>query len=258
MTVLLLAGGVVAGLLAGLLGIGGGLVLVPLLTAVLVHQGLEMAAAVPVAVGTSLATIVFTGASAALAHHRRGALPGGWAPLALAGACGAALGAASVPLLGGDVLKGLFAAFEAAVGLRFLLAARARERARPLPGLARLLPPALFTGWLSALLGIGGGTLSVPWFAWLGLSLHRAVALSSALGVGIASAGAAAFAVLPPAAAPGGSLGHLWLPAVAAVVPTSVLAAQAGARLAHRLPVAALRRLFGGVLLVTAAAMAWA
>ena len=255
---LLLAGGAVAGLLAGLLGIGGGLVLVPLFTAVLVHQGLAATAAVPVAVGTSLATIVFTGASAAFAHHRRGALPGVWPPLALAGAFGAALGAASVPLLGGAALKTLFAAFEAAVGLRFLLAARPPERPRPLPGLPRLLPPAAFTGWLSALLGIGGGTLSVPWFAWLGLPLHRAVALSSALGVGIAAAGAAAFAGLTPSAAPGGSLGHVWLPAVAAVVPASVLGAQAGARLAHRLPVAALRRLFGGVLLVTAVAMAWA
>lgn len=243
--------GVLSGLLAGLFGVGGGVIVVPALILLFGHLGVGGDWVPHLAVGSSLTAIVGTGAASALSHHRRGGvrwdLVLGLAPGIVLGAGLGALVAGAMP---GAWLTRVFAAFLAFVGLRMLGPVKARVH-RPLPGRLVLAAAGGGIGALSALVGIGGGILTVPFLSGRGLGMRQAVGTSAACGLPIALAGAIGFMLvgwgrqgLPP-----GSTGFVYWPAVGLILATSMPSAPLGVRLAHALPVQTLRRAFGVLLL---------
>lgn len=249
---LYLAVGAFAGLLAGLFGVGGGLVIVPVLVYVFTSQGMDPAVLVHVAVGTSLATIVFTSISSVRAHHQRGAVLWNvfWR-LAPGIVIGALVGALIADWMSSNLLRRFFAVFEWLVAAQLLAGFKPKPH-RSLPGKAGLFTAGNVIGTVSSIVGIGGGTLTVPFLVWSNIDMRQAVATSSACGLPIAIAGATGFVItgwgetgLPP-----WSTGFLYWPAFAGVVVASVLVAPLGARLAHWLDPAKLKRLFGVFLLL--------
>jgi uncharacterized membrane protein YfcA len=249
--------GAVAGLLAGLLGVGGGLVIVPLLGFALAVQGLPAEHIQHLALGTSLATIIFTSISSFMAHHRRGAVQ--WPSVRrLAGGIvvGTFGGTWIAAGLSTGWLKGFFVVFLIVVAVQMLLDFRPPP-SRTLPGTAGMLATGGGIGFISSLVGIGGGTMSVPFLVWCNLPVRSAIGTSSAIGFPIALAGAAGYVVNGWGAAglPPGSLGFVYLPALVAVSAASVCTAPAGAWLAHRLPVRPLKQGFAAFLLAVAARM---
>lgn len=250
--------GAVAGMLAGLLGVGGGLVLVAALVWLLPSQGVPTEAAMHVALATSLASIVVTGLSSARSHHRRGSVA--WASvrwLVPGLFLGAGLGSAVAVALDGQVLRWGVAlyCFAAAAQLAFgQVRTRLAEAGDPRgPGLSLA---GAGIGVVSALVGIGGGSMTVPLLIWLGSAPVRAVGTSSACGVFIALASAAGYAALGPRSGlPPGSLGYVFVPAALSVAVASVLTAPLGVRLAHRISGLRLRRLFAGFLLAIGLAL---
>jgi uncharacterized membrane protein YfcA len=238
--------GVIAGFLAGLLGIGGGAIMVPMLVFVFTAQQLPAEHLLHVALGTSMATIVFTSLSSMRAHHAHRAVD--WAiakalaPGMLVGSFGAALVAGLIPT---RPLAMLFTGLVFVVGTQLLLDLKPRTT-RPLPGSIGLFAAGALIGGVSSLAAAGGAFLAIPFLAWCGVPLRRAIGTASATGFPIALAGSAGYVVqgwsaagLPPA-----SLGYVYLPAFAVIVVMSMLAAPFGARLAHRLPVKRLRMVF--------------
>lgn len=238
--------GVLTGLLAGLLGVGGGLVIVPALVYLFTAQGFPTEHIMHLAVGTSLASIVATSIASVRAHHRRGAVR--WpvfariTPGILIGALGGALFASGLP---GQTLRLLFGLFALAVALQLALDTQPSPH-RQLPGLTGMSLAGALIGGVSALVGIGGGSMTVPYLAWHNLSMREAVATSAACGLPIALAGAMGFMIsgwgtvaLPPY-----SSGFIYWPALLGIVATSTLLAGVGARLAHSLPTRALKRVF--------------
>ncbi len=249
-----LAVGLVAGLSAGMFGIGGGLVVVPALVWIFGSLGIGGAELVQMAIGTSLATIVVTATASTLAHQRHGVidwpLVGRLVPGLMAGAAAGALWATSIE---GAALARLFGLFELVVALYMALGSPVPEGGGQRPGRGETGVAGVLIGAVSALLGIGGGTLMVPYLSWRGVAMRRAVAVSAACGLPIAVAGAGAFFLLG-AASSGGSFIH-W-PAFFALSLGALLFAPVGAGLAHRLPVALLRRLFALLLALVGASMA--
>jgi uncharacterized membrane protein YfcA len=250
-----LATGVASGVLAGLFGVGGGVVVVPALIFVFSRIGLAPDWIPHLAVGTSLAAIVATGAASAYAHHRRGAVR--WdlvLSLAPGIVIGAWAGSALAGLLSDEWLKRLFGCFLLYVGGRMLLR-RGNTAQRALPGTPGMLAAGAGIGALSALVGIGGGTITVPFLNRVGIDMRRAVATSSACGVPIAVAGALGFMAVGwgREGLPAASTGFVYWPAVAAILAASVPMAPIGAHLAHRLPVHQLKRVFAVLLLVLGA-----
>ena len=247
-----LSTGAIAGLMAGLLGIGGGLVIVPALALLFASQGFAGDTLMHFAVGTSLATIVPTSISSLLAHHRRGSVvwPAvrGMAPGILLGALGGAWLARQVSSPG---LAVFFGVFEILVAIQ-LLAGRQPAAHRALPGVAGLGMAGLVIGVISALLGIGGGTLTVPFLLWNRVDIRPAVGTAATCGLPIALAGATGFVLAGAAAGsqPGWSSGFVYWPAVAGIVLASVPLAPLGARLAHRLPRRELQRIFALFLVI--------
>jgi uncharacterized membrane protein YfcA len=254
----LLALGVTAGFLAGLLGIGGGMLMVPFLTFILSARGVDPALAVKMAVATSMATILFTSISSLRAHHGHGAvrwpLVRGLAPgIVLGGLVG---GGGVFAMLKGEGLALLFAGF---VGFSALQMLRGRKPApqREMPGLLGQTAVGGGIGLISGLLGAGGAFMSVPFMVWCNVPLRHAVGTSAALGFPIALAATAGYLVAGhtlPAALPG-AFGYLYLPALAIIATASVLLAPLGARTAHRIDVNALRRIFAMLLMMLAVAM---
>lgn len=238
--------GAFAGLLAGLFGVGGGLVIVPVLALLFARAGFPPEVLMHLAIGTSLATIVFTSISSVRAHHHHGAVR--WElvwQLAPGIVVGAWLGAALADRLQGDSLRIVFGVFELLVALQMGFNWRASAQ-RQLPGRPGMGLAGGGIGAVSAVVGIGGGTLTVPFLQWCNVPMRQAVATSAACGLPIAVAGALGFVVsgwghelLPPL-----SSGYLYWPAFAGVVCASVLFAPLGARLAHTIPAAQLKRFF--------------
>jgi len=238
--------GVVAGYLAGLLGIGGGFVVVPALTLLFLRDSTTAPWAIHIAVATSLATMLVTSLSSILAHHRRGAIR--W-PLvrSLAGGLvlGAILGAVIADALKGDALVRVFGGFAVLAGLQLILS-RNPEGEKPLPGQPGVSLVGLVIGAVSSLIGIGGGALTGPWQMWHGVRAQNAVATSAACGYPIAAAGTLSFIWLGyQGGLPGQGLGYVNLPAFAGIALTSALAAPLGAATVHRLPARLVRRIFG-------------
>ena len=254
----LLALGAVVGFLAGLLGVGGGMMLVPVMTWLLTQRGVETGLAVKMAIATSMATILFTSLSSVRAHHRLGAVR--WpvarsmAPGILAGGLLAGAGAFSV--LKGQGLALLFSAFIGYTALQMMLDRKPRS-GRELPGVWGLAGVGSGVGFISALVGAGGAFLSVPFMTWCNVPPRHAVGTSAALGFPIALASTAGYVISGwhlPSALPG-AVGYLYLPALAIVAATSVLLAPLGARTAQRINVVVLKRLFALLLLALAASM---
>ncbi len=252
-----LAVGCGAGFLAGLLGIGGGMVMVPLMTWLLDHRGFPPDALVKVAVATSLSTICFTSLASVRAHHRRGAVD--WSvvkPFAPGIVVGSLIGAQIANAIPGTVLATLFAIFVAASGLQMFMD-RKPKPARVLPGPKGMFGAGGVIGMLASLVGAGGGFISVPFMTWCNVPVHRAVGTSSALGFPIAIAGTVGYVLAGwnLHGMPAGTLGYLYLPAVGLISITSVLLAPYGASVAHRMNVRQLKRVFAVMLFVLAAYM---
>lgn len=253
--------GACVGVLAGLLGIGGGLVLVAALAWLLPQMGVPVDAAMHAALATSLASIVLTAAASARAHHRRGSvlwptvawmvpgiLLGGW------------LGSRFAIGLDGRALRWCVAAYCLLVAVQ-MLGARARdggERTDAPRGAGYALAGGAI-GWLSAIVGIGGGSLTVPLLVWRGVAPVRAVGTSSACGIFIGLGSALGYALQAPAGALDlpWSVGYVYLPAALGVALGSVTCAALGARIAHAINGTSLRRVFALFLLAVGAAFAW-
>lgn len=258
LAVLLLATGAVAGLAAGLLGVGGGIVIVPVLFHLFSQQGIDPAVRMHLAVGTSLATIVVTAWRSVRSHHARGAvdvaLLRSWvAPVLL----GALAGSALAGFVGGPALARVFATVALAVALHMAFGRESWRLAPQLPRRAGRVALGAGIGFLSLLMGLGGGTLGVPVLTLFGVPIHRAVGTAAGLGLVIGLPGALAFAAsgwgasgLPPF-----SLGYVNGLGFALIVPATWLAAPVGARLAHGAPQRTLRRLFALFLVATSLRM---
>lgn len=241
-----LALGAVAGTLAGLLGIGGGLLIVPGLAFLLGDGTVPADRLMQFAVGTSLATIVATALSSIRAHHRRGAVDWNVMARLTPGIIGGALlGAAIADLLPTRTLAIVFGVFLLIISVRLFLPGQPAAHRR-LPGYLGTTTYGAGIGTLSSLLGIGGGTLTVPLLTWHNTDVRAAVGTASACGLPIAVAGTIGFIVmgLGTGGLPTGATGYVYWPAFLAVVPTSMAFAPLGARLAHTLPRMALRRGF--------------
>jgi uncharacterized protein len=244
--------GIVAGLLAGLLGVGGGLVIVPALYYVFHTQLVAPELIMHLAVGSSLATIVFTSLTSIYAHHRHHAVLWTCAAKFLPGiVLGAGLGALLAGHLPTRELKICFAVFELLVAVQLALNLRPSAH-RSLPGITGMWGAGTVIGGVSALLGIGGGTLTVPFLLWCNIGIREAVATSAACGFPIAVAGALGFAATGwnIASLPGSSTGYLYWPAILSIASVSMLTAPLGARLTHTLPVTTLKRSFALVLAI--------
>lgn len=249
--------GAIAGVLAGLLGVGGGLIIVPIITYTLVFQGIDTPSNHLIALGTSLASIMFTSISSFMAHHKNGAVI--WSifkQIVLGILLGTFFGSKIATLIPIDILKGLFVAFLYYVGTQMLLNIKPNPT-RDVPGFAGNTVAGGIIGIMSSLVGIGGGTLSVPYMTWCNVPMHKAIGTSAAIGFPIAVAGCAGYMVngmgvegLPPY-----SIGYVYLPALAGLVCASVCTAPLGARLAHRLSVPVLKRYFALLLYVIATQM---
>lgn len=251
--------GAFVGIVAGLLGVGGGLIIVPVLAFIFQSKGFPPDFLMQMAIGTSLATIVFTSISSVRAHHLRGAVL--WrifAKLTPGIVVGAWFGAVIADFLPGDILRIVFGIFELLVAFQMTFAIRPNPH-RQIPGVFGSSLAGGIIGTISAIVGIGGGSLTVPFLTWCNVPIHKSVATSAASGLPIAIAGSIGFMLtgwsaphLPPY-----SIGYVYLPALTGIVLASVLFAPLGARLAHILPSSQLKRWFALFLFLLGIHMLW-
>ncbi|NPA72766.1 MAG: sulfite exporter TauE/SafE family protein [Gammaproteobacteria bacterium] len=248
--------GAIVGVAAGLLGIGGGLLIVPVLSTAFLYF-LDVEEVVHLAIGTSLATILVTSYASVKAHHSLGSVR--WdivKMLSLGVLTGAFIGGWSSQFMASDWLGKLFGILELLIAINMLLALKPNPN-RQLPGLVGNSTAGGVIGWLSSLVGIGGGTLTTPYLQWNNISMHQAIATSAAISLPVAFAGSLGYLIagldathLPPYAT-----GYIYWPAFFGIVLMSYFTAPFGARLAHRLPVKTLKRVFGGFLIILAVKM---
>jgi uncharacterized membrane protein YfcA len=249
--------GCATGFAAGLLGIGGGMLLVPFITLLLVAKEFPEELVIHMAIATSLATIMFTSISSVRAHHRRGAVS--WRIVKLL-APGILIGSWVGPWIGKQLspsgLALAFAVFVAFSATQMLLDKKPAP-SRDLPKPPGMLGAGGVIGILSGLVGAGGGFVSVPFMTWCNVKIHNAVATSAALGFPIALAGTLSniYYGMDTPGLPAGSLGFIYLPALLVISAASVTTAPFGARTAHNLPVKSLKRVFAIVLYALAAYM---
>ena len=248
--------GAFAGTLAGLLGVGGGLVIVPVLAILFHAQGMNPAVIMQLAIATSLATIVFTSTSSLRAHHLRGAVRWDifWR-LTSGIVLGAGLGAMVVDVLSSATLRTIFGSFELLVAAQMGFGAKPNPRCQFKTRWGLLV--GLIIGSVSAIVGIGGGTLTVPFLVWCNVKIQQAVATAAACGLPIALAGSLAMVITgwSEPGLPEETLGYIYLPAFIGIVASSVLFAPLGARLAHRLPAEILKQIFSVFLALLGLAM---
>jgi len=244
--------GAVAGLTAGLFGVGGGLVIVPTLLWVFQGRGFDHSIMMHLAIGTSLATIIVTSLSSIRAHHRRKAICWDLVFLLTPGlVLGAWLGAATADLLATVWLQRVFAVFTILVALHLVLELEFGSR-HTMPGRVALTVAGGVIGMISSIVGIGGGSMTVPYLHWNGAAIRNAVATSSACGLPIALAGTIGFVItgMGEAGLPAGSSGFVYWSAMPWIVLTTIIFAPLGADLAHSLPTRILKRLFALLLFV--------
>ncbi|WP_449430690.1 sulfite exporter TauE/SafE family protein [Pseudomonas putida] len=248
--VLYLLLGACAGVLAGLFGVGGGIIIVPVLVLSFTLQGFDPTVLTHLAVGTSLATIIFTSINAVLEHHRRGAVQWpvfAWMTLGIL--LGAGIGAKTASLIQGPLLQKIIGVFALIIAVQMALDFKPKA-SRGIPGKSGLVAAGGLIGWASAIFGIGGGSLTVPFLTSRSLPMQQAVATSSACGLPIAVASALSFILLGwhETRLPAHSLGYVYLPALVGIAVTSMFFARFGARLAHKLSPRLLKRLFAALL----------
>ena len=255
-----IASGLIAGLLAGLLGIGGGIIVVPMLFYVFTALNVDPHVVMHMAVGTSLATIVPTTFRAAHGHHSHGAVDfsivRGWGPWILTGVV---TGTIIASLVGGRVLMGVFASFALLFAVNMAIGREDWRIGTSLPGPFLRLPICLLIGTVSTLMGVGAGTLGVTTMTLFGVPIRRAVATAAALGLLIAIPGALGFMIsgwdVP--GRPPFSLGYVNLVGLLFIMPASVMAAPLGVKLAHSIGARSLRLVFAAFLVVTSIRMFW-
>ena len=251
--------GAATGFLAGLFGVGGGLVLVPVLLFLFDSQQFPAEHVMLLALGTSMAAILFTSLASLREHHRHSAVnwrvvrnitPG----ILLGTGIGASL-AASIPTRG---LVIFFASFVYCVAAQILLDMRPHAT-RQLPGMAGMTLAGILTGGLSSLVSIGGGSIVIPFLLWCNVSLRNAIGTSAAIGFPVAVGGAAGYVVtgmgIHPL--PAYSLGSVYLPALFWIALASSITAPLGAKATHRLNTGLLRKLFSVLLIALATKMLW-
>ena len=246
----LLLMGACAGFLAGLLGIGGGMIMVPFMTMILTTKGFDADVVVKMAVATSLATICFTSLSSVRAHHKRGAVLWPVARVLAPGILlGSLVGAQIAVAMPTRVLSWVFATFVAYSATQMLLDKKPKP-SRTLPGNLGMFGMGNVIGLVSALVGAGGVFISVPFMTWCNVKIHQAVATSAALGFPIALAGTLGYIWaghnLPTM--PDGAVGYLYLPGLVVISMASMTTAPLGARTAHRMDIKPLKRAFAFVL----------
>ena len=252
--------GLCTGFVAGLLGVGGGMLMVPFLTMILTHRGVEAGLAVKMAIATAMATILFTSLSSVRAHHRRGAVR--WdivrhmAPGIIVGGLIASLSVFA--LIKGAALALTFAAFVSFSALQ-MLKGRKPAPARQFPGAVGATAAGGVVGFAAGLVGAGGAFISVPFMTWCNVPIHLATGTSAAMGFPIALANTAGYIIGGWQLNSGvpGSLGYVVLPAVAVISVASMLTATLGAKAAHALDTQQLKRMFAALLFGLAAYMVW-
>ena len=254
----LLGGGV--GFLAGLLGIGGGLVIVPVLSIILLHFNvLPSEHVVIVAIATSLASILFTSTSSAIAHHKNGNVPWDLAPWVMTGvALGALISGFLAALLPEKIVRIIFAVTVVLIAIKMFLSSKgntAQERAMPNKGLLTVLTT--ITGGVSAMIGIGGGALLVPLLTFFSVNMKKAIGCASACGIVIALFGSLGYisSGIKTYTLADGFAGFVYLPALFGIICTSWFTAPFGAKATHYLPVSLIKKIFAALLLATAVKM---
>ena len=256
-----IAAGAFAGLLAGLFGIGGGMIIVPALIYIFKAQGIPETALTHVGIGTSLSTIIVTSISSLRTHNNKGAVNWNvWKRMAPGLVIGSLIGAGIASIIHGDSLQAIIGAGAFLVGLKMLFMKNKSLEENDygkLPSPIRQTGLGGFIGIISAIFGIGGGTLTVPILSYYGLKIQNAVGTSAACGLPIAAAGAFGFFIfgqfIDPTikeALPSGILGFVHIYAFISVSLASFLTAQIGAKLAHKLPAKTLKKSFAILLLI--------
>lgn len=249
---LLIVMGAIAGILAGLLGIGGGIIIVPVLALVFDHQGINVDVLMHVSIGTSLATIVITSISSIRAHQQHKAIH--WpifrriTPGILLGGF---LGAIVAKFIAGDDLRLIFGIFMLFVAAQMIFGNATRPHGQ-LPKTTGMFVAGTAIGTMSSLMGVGGGSMSVPFLTWCNIAIRNAVATSSAIGLPIAIAGVSGYIITGWNVdhRPVWSLGFVNIPAFFSIVVASTLFAPVGARIAHRISPRRLKLFFGYFLLI--------
>jgi uncharacterized membrane protein YfcA len=246
--------GAVAGFLGGMFGIGGGTVLVPVLLWLFEIQGLPNEHTMHLALGTSMAVILFTSLASLRKHHQHGAVDWRvWRKVTPGILLGTALGAASAASVSPYFLMVFFALFVYFAAAQILLDIQPHAE-RDLPGATGLSLFGTITGWLSSLVSVGGGTLVIPFLIWCNVPLRRAIGTASAIGFPLAVGGTFGYIVIGThiTALPQLHLGFVYLPALLWVASASVITAPLGAKIAHRVNVSSLRKWFAILLLLLA------
>ncbi len=245
--------GVIAGFVAGLLGVGGGLIIVPVLIFIFQSNNFSAEVIVHMAIGTSLATIIFTSFSSVYAHHFRHKAVN-WdivKQLTPGIIVGALSGAMIADFISAKILQQFFGFFELFVALQMAINIKVHA-ARTLPGRIGILAAGSGIGMISSIVGIGGGTLTVPFLTWCNVKIQHAVAVSSACGLPVAVAGCIGFIITGwnETSLPEYTFGYIYWPAFLSIVISSVLVAPLGAWLAHQLSAAKLKRFFSLALFI--------
>jgi len=250
--------GSISGFLAGLLGIGGGMILVPFMILVFNHLGFSQEVIVHMAIATGMCTILFTTSSAIWAHHKHGSID--WklvAALSPGMIFGGLIGGSELfEALKTSWLSLFFAVFIVYTSIQMLLNKKPKA-GRDLPGALGLFSFGGFAGALASLVGAGGAFITVPFMLWCNVKPHTAMATSSGLGLPVAAAATLGYMYgsWGNPNLPSGSMGFVYLPAVACIVVVSIFTAPFGAKLARKLDIAQLKRVFGVMLLLLAAFM---
>ncbi|MCC2617961.1 sulfite exporter TauE/SafE family protein [Aestuariibacter halophilus] len=249
--------GALVGVLAGMLGIGGGLLIVPALVYLLPHVlDVSLDVAMPMAIATSLSTIVLTAMSSARAHYKLGNLSRHIVTGCSIGiVLGAMVGAWLASVLPGEVVKSVFAYLVMAIAAQMVFGGQ--RRSETAISQTALVLIGLVVGCISAFMGIGGGALLVPALMWFRVDMKQAIGCAAFCGLVIALFGSASFVVtgwqlhdLPP-----GAFGYVYLPATVGIVITSVFTARIGAKIGHRLDTRRLKRIFAGFLILVSLRM---
>jgi len=252
--------GALTGFIAGLLGVGGGIVIVPMLVLCFSLQPqIPHELIMHLALGTSMATIIFTSMSSSWSHHRRGAVRWSIVFLISVGIIpGTFFGSCFVACMSTNFLRGVFVIFLFYVGIQ-MVRNKKPTPSRDLPGWGGMFGVGGVIGVFSSMVGIGGGTLSIPFMIWCNVPMHQAIGTSAAIGFFIACAGAVGYIVngLHSADLPQYAVGYVYLPALLGIIVTSILTAPLGAWLANRWPVPRLKIAFACLLFIIGIIMAY-
>jgi uncharacterized membrane protein YfcA len=251
--------GLFVGWFAGLLGIGGGLILVTLMVYLFTVQGFPADRIVHMALGTSITSIIFTSISSLRAHHKHGAVRWDIVRASAAGlVVGTLLGTLVADQMKSRYLAIFFVVFVYYSAVQMFLNAKPKP-SRQLPGTVGLNVAAVMIGILSALVGVGGGVMTIPLMSLCNVPMRNAIGTSAALGLPIAIAGAIGFIAtgigkdhLPPY-----SLGYVYVPALIGIVLGTLVTVPWGAKMAHTMPVPRLKKIFAVILFILATKMLW-